>query len=148
MYDAITSTDPDVVSKVEQLEAFLVSMPVIPLQVEPTTHRQLIPDYYLKGLQQIFPVGAMLKRLECMSYETFRIVQERAVVRHALNNIAMQLSRSVVKVCFLLWKGTAFRRFRRPWWGCVHGPKTKKMCYKQQRLNARSVTLTAGINAT
>ena len=126
VYDAITSKDPGVIEKVQRMENHLDAMPAIPLVVEESCHRQIIADYYLEGLQDIFPAGHTLKRTECMSQEPFGIVCERGNVRHALNHVAVQLAQSMVNFCFLFIRGTCMRRFRRPWWSCVHGPKNEE----------------------
>ena len=137
VHDAITSTDPRVREKVQLMENHLNAMPVIPLVIEESSHRQIIADYYLEGLAAIFPAGQTRKRTECMSPETFGIVCERGQVRHALNLTAVKLAQSMVICCFLFIRGACIRRYRRPWWGCVHGPKTKRMCFKQKRLQDR-----------
>ena len=92
VYEACTSTDPEVLEQVAGLDAYLLAMPPVPLCVEPTTHRHLIGQYLIDGLVQFFSPPARFKKPSYMSNGTFKLVCEKAVVNHAKCNVSRMLA--------------------------------------------------------
>lgn len=140
--NASTSEDPKVLEKVIELEAYLMGMPDVPVQVDPTSHDHLVDCYILEGVEAFFPPPPRPKKQEYISQATFDLIGQRARVSKAYLGTVWQLAISQIWFVMRFWKATVAsarpwlfqHKVSRPWWGSVRGPKTRAMCLKQLRL--------------
>ena len=84
-----------------------------------------------------------------MSPATYATVLRRARVSHAKTTAAQKLKNATVWYVLAFWRasvGAVGRKYRRPWWCKVRGPKTKALCMKQTELINVVKTLTKDIS--
>ena len=71
VFQARDSVDPAVKARVESLDAYMLSMPPVPVEVEASSHRYLMAQYAIDGLATHFPLMQIVKKREFLSDSTF-----------------------------------------------------------------------------
>ena len=104
--DAINSNDERQAEQRLQFTQYMKRLPFIPLEVEPTSQRQMLADYVLAGLSVIFPPAALKKKQEYMSPVTFSSVIRRAKVSHARDVVTEKLKNATVWFVFAFWRAS------------------------------------------
>ena len=83
VFDAIGSTDPEIMMTVHLFERYLLGMPAIPTDVDPSSHEHLIAEYFHEGLERFFPPAQRVQKQEYLSLATFSLVLQRALGLHS-----------------------------------------------------------------
>lgn len=156
IYEACSSSDPVVLRKVALLDEYLLDVELILVCIEPPKHRFLLGDFALKGLQLYFPSTERQCKQKYMSVATFKIVEEKAIVAHALTPIVLKISLSPITFVVRVWRSRVkyvrcvlarcgsrcspgcacgHKPTARPWRCPVRGSVSRIACLAQRRLS-------------